>query len=342
MQEMSDYEKVATEEPTDEELDNEESSPNCNLKPVVIGCVVYSFIVIIFTLAITAMVLWFTQQYSGGPLPPPAQLCPFEPPLPQNELISNTRKYLLDIPVNNSTQRFPLIETWIATVNSVSQNFNISMDDLVILPLRQFKLNASNCNAKGHFHKRLYSNGTISQSVYVINTDEDKEHAQSYPYWPASSFVDVSLQMMETNIRLCSDGEYTRETQVFFAQQQEVLYCAHLVVLFPWLFTLSNDDLMNEVLIDDTDHWWLGSFQGNINGNSRYEMEFWFKYDSKSGMMHESEPPEVGVWAFRLFALNDGHSEDWDPQIDADAQNVWSSLQNLYGNTPNCTITYDK
>jgi hypothetical protein len=310
----------------------------------VLVCIVVLLLIVVVVLSVTLITLSYGYKHI------PEKECPIVPvvpefvaPEPQNSNILNTKEYTLDLPTPELwNPRLTFVQEWVTNINSVSDYLTLDMDDMYSLSYAQFLLNPT-CNVtnKDRFRVRLFDDGSLfHQTIDLKNKNVDHKSlssAASLPYWPGTAFYPDSYQKLEHEIDSCSDT-YSRETMVHFSEPHAFTHCGDLLAVFPWSFSIENDELMNPVTADPAKYWWLGMFEGYMDQVTKYELQFTLCYTTSDGMLYESTSPIKGEWSLRIYSLEDGHDDTWDTAADTDANNVWLYLGDNFSTT-NCTTT---
>ena len=260
-----------------------------------------------------------------------------EEPDPNGEFIRNTSEYQIDYEnITAWIDRDLMVEAYLEVCNR-SPLLDISMNDGQFSVRIQYMLltgGERRCYNKREIRVREYISGYNEGISYVDikNNSEDRLEACDVPLWPADEYLDDSRQKCETDIHQC-DNKFSRETRIFFDEPQEIITCRDLLHLYPWAFDeLPEDKQLNQLAVDKYYFWWIASFKGMMD-DTNYEMSFTLKYETSEDAISGDVAPIYGEWSIRIYTEDDGGSDEYNPEVQNAAYDLWINLSETFGNS---------
>lgn len=256
------------------------------------------------------------------------------PPYAEQVEVKNSKEYQIQLAdLDMWLPRTARAEQWTKSTNDISAYLNLSMTDMKNYTRTQYAVDASSCHNSQLFRVRDYiDHPEYSTTIDIKESTHEHEQACSFPFWPGYDVFDGSFQKCEKDIHRCYT-KFSRETRITFANVTTFTTCADLVHLYPYAFkNIPYERLWVPVIRTATEeYWWMGKFVGDMAGTA-YEIEITLRYDSLNDLLTEAHPPNYGEWSIRIFTLNEGLTNDWDLDVVADANHLWRSLSDIYGN----------
>ena len=260
-----------------------------------------------------------------------------EEPDPNGEFVRNSSEYQITYAnIDDWIDRDAMVESYLEVCNR-SPLLDISMDDGKFSARIQYKLITSGetrCYNNREIRVRDYISGYNEGTSYVDikSSSTNLSKACDVPFWPADEYLDDSRQKCETDIHQCKN-KFSRETRIFFDEAQELVTCRDLLHLYPWAFDeLPEDKQLNEVDVDEDGSWWIASFKGMMD-DTNYEMSFTLKYETSEDAISGDIAPIYGEWSIRIYTEDDGGSDEYNPEVQNAAYDLWINLSETFGNS---------
>jgi len=285
----------------------------------------------------------YVPEYIQQPIPtneePNTYVIPATPNI-TTEIIYHSSEYQITLDdLSHWKNREAELAKWIENINADISYLNVERKDVNCSARYQYKIDASGsnrCSNSKEFRVRDYiSDYWAGNTMIDIKGNEgDESVAYNLPFWPAEQYnsLENSHQKCEKDVHSCND-KYARETRIYFEYHPLFSTCFDLLQLYPWAFSgMSVSARSHQVAVTETGYWWVGSYFGIMDGDTKYEITWTLEYHNKDDAIYGTAAPYYGEWSIRIYTVSDGLSENYNPDVQQATFNLWTSLQSTFGN----------
>ena len=258
--------------------------------------------------------------------------------------IKNTTEYQIDInDLTSWNNRNSELQIWLTAMNENSEYLNLTMDDANYYARVQYTIGISGntkCYEDWEIRVRDYISGSKTGQTEVDIKGNDKTAAGAYalPFTPSTVYFSNSSQKCENDVHHCpKDDKWSRETRIMFDFNIEFSTCEDIIKLYPDAFpNLPSNKHKNQVNKASDQYWWFASFNGTLDGDTNYEVSFTLRYHDRDAALQGGTPISGSEWSIRLYTLNGGHTNDYNPAVQADIGSMYRKLFDIFGDSEVC------